>query len=920
MGEIANFGDTVNIIKEPQITVNDYTRGLTVNSTNLTDAELVLTIDQAKSFSFKLDDLERRFSHVNFQAVASDNAAYKLKDAMDSNILTAISTGGTIDMSSASGSAVYTIIGGAGTDNLNGDDGNDTFKIVASTEGNSDTIDGDGGSTNTLDVSSGTHVLTDNNKIVNIHNITLNNSTINLTNQAEGFKITGGSGTDNITGGSGDDIIIVSAAGQANSDTINGGGGTNKIEVSTGTHTLTTDGNISNISEVIAHASGSTINLSNQTEGFTITGNNAGDIITGGDGNDIIAGKGGDDTLTGGTGNDLFKIETATDSVLDLTNGDNFQVSGTAVMNATGVTAFSAGGTTSNASTSTANIHAHSTTSSSIDMSGAGSGKFKIFVGAGTDIIKGGASDDIITISSSGQGDADTIDGHTGTADVLALSTGTHTFNDNNKLKNIETITTHSSGSTLVLTNQLETFTITGGAGKDYVTGGNGVDTINTGNNEDTITGGAGDDIITGGSSNDIFNIDSGEDTVNDLTTGDVFVVSAGATLNAINVTNFIANSSSKNEHATGTAKLTAKASTTSVIKMNNAGAGKYNLVAGSGTDTLWGGSSDDIITIAASGQGDADTLDGYGGTDILQLSAGTHTFTTNDNMIQNIEEVKVDTTSGSTVDLTNQTEGFKITVGGQTDSVTGSDGNDIIVITSAGDGNNDTLIGGAGADVINLSAGSHTFSDNAKLATIETINANSSSTTLDLTNQVEGFTVAGGMSSAGGSSAGLFTKTSIDVYGLQAAYNTDNYGLSVSYALTEGYNFVTEHEDDGYDTTYWGLNGYYSFDDPSLPSISVGYEAEDRSSSGGTNPNYPALEKSGFFVGLTWDSIGPGSLSTGLSTITNYQESETEYYQYEAAYAYPLNDGVTITPGVFIKETSGDDETGIVVKTSFSF
>ena len=282
-------------------------------------------------------------------------------------------------MSSASGSAVYTIIGGAGTDNLKGDDGNDTFKIVASTEGNSDTIDGDGGSANTLDVSSGTHVLTDNNKIVNIHNITLNNSTINLTNQAEGFKITGGSGTDNITGGSGDDIIIVSAAGQANSDTINGGGGTNKIEVSTGTHTLTTDGNISNISEVIAHASGSTINLSNQTEGFTITGNNAGDIITGGDGNDIIAGKGGDDTLTGGAGNDLFKVETATDSVLDLTNGDNFQVSGTAIMNATGVTAFSAGGTTSNASTSTANIHAHSTTSSNIDMSGAGSGKFKIF-------------------------------------------------------------------------------------------------------------------------------------------------------------------------------------------------------------------------------------------------------------------------------------------------------------------------------------------------------------------------------------------------------------------------------------------------------------------------------------------------------------------------------------------------------------
>ena len=93
MGEIANFGDTVNIIKEPQIAVADYTRGLAVTSTDLTDQELVLTIDQAKSFSFKIDDLERRFSHVNFQAIASDNAAYKLKDAMDANILAAISAG-----------------------------------------------------------------------------------------------------------------------------------------------------------------------------------------------------------------------------------------------------------------------------------------------------------------------------------------------------------------------------------------------------------------------------------------------------------------------------------------------------------------------------------------------------------------------------------------------------------------------------------------------------------------------------------------------------------------------------------------------------------------------------------------------------------------------------------------------------------
>ena len=45
----------------------------------------------------------------------------------------------------------------------------------------------------------------------------------------------------------------------------------------------------------------------------------------------------------------------------------------------------------------------------------------------------------------------------------------------------------------------------------------------------------------------------------------------------------------------------------------------------------------------------------------------------------------------------------------------------------------------------------------------------------------------------------------------------------------------------------------------------------------------------------------------------------------YEAFYSYALNDGVTITPLVYYKETAktftGDDElTGVMLKTSFSF
>lgn len=94
-GEITQYGDTVNIIKEPTISVTDYLRGTDTSAgeTALTDEELTLIIDQAKYFRFKVDDLEERFSHVNWQAIAADNAAYQLKDAYDVNVLTAMLAG-----------------------------------------------------------------------------------------------------------------------------------------------------------------------------------------------------------------------------------------------------------------------------------------------------------------------------------------------------------------------------------------------------------------------------------------------------------------------------------------------------------------------------------------------------------------------------------------------------------------------------------------------------------------------------------------------------------------------------------------------------------------------------------------------------------------------------------------------------------
>ena len=86
-GEIANMGDSVKIIKEPEITVKEYARGTTITPQDLDDEDFSLTIDKANYFAFKVDDIEEAHSHVNFQSLASDRAAYRLSDQFDQDVL-----------------------------------------------------------------------------------------------------------------------------------------------------------------------------------------------------------------------------------------------------------------------------------------------------------------------------------------------------------------------------------------------------------------------------------------------------------------------------------------------------------------------------------------------------------------------------------------------------------------------------------------------------------------------------------------------------------------------------------------------------------------------------------------------------------------------------------------------------------------
>ena len=86
-GEIAAQGDTVKIIKEPEVSVKSYSRGTQVAAQDLDDEDFSLTIDKANYFAFKIDDIEEAHSHLNFMDMATNRAAYRLADNHDQEVL-----------------------------------------------------------------------------------------------------------------------------------------------------------------------------------------------------------------------------------------------------------------------------------------------------------------------------------------------------------------------------------------------------------------------------------------------------------------------------------------------------------------------------------------------------------------------------------------------------------------------------------------------------------------------------------------------------------------------------------------------------------------------------------------------------------------------------------------------------------------
>ena len=95
-GEIQKFGDTVHIQKFGDIEVKDYTRADGVGEPKDPGAgsTVALTIDQAKYFNFKIEDIEAAQANVNLMEKAMQRAAYAIGDVIDQYIAAFVNQAG----------------------------------------------------------------------------------------------------------------------------------------------------------------------------------------------------------------------------------------------------------------------------------------------------------------------------------------------------------------------------------------------------------------------------------------------------------------------------------------------------------------------------------------------------------------------------------------------------------------------------------------------------------------------------------------------------------------------------------------------------------------------------------------------------------------------------------------------------------
>ena len=187
-------------------------------------------------------------------------------------------------------------------------------------------------------------------------------------------------------------------------------------------------------------------------------------------------------------------------------------------------------------------------------------------------------------------------------------------------------------------------------------------------------------------------------------------------------------------------------------------------------------------------------------------------------------------------------------------------------------------------------------------------------------------------------STKGFLTDQDQNKINTQVAYTADNYHVSATYSVAQGFNawkyYSTKDAANGADDTdvtsdSFALRGWWRPDGTgtTIPSISVGYDTmsfEGRSD---------VSEASGYFVGLNWadmfqpdDKIGValGQPIKATEAVDGATLSEVDPLLWEIYYSFRPNDSIEVTPAIFggkdVKADKDDDLFGAVLTTTFKF
>ncbi|MEH2141289.1 beta strand repeat-containing protein [Nostoc sp.] len=555
--------------------------------------------------------------------------------------------------------------------------------------------------------------------IFNLNTVTFLND---LDNNVNGFDnsddvINGQGGDDKIDGLSGNDLL----RGGAGNNTLNGGTGDDKLNVdySLGNNLLNgDDGNDSLTAssynydggEGVYPASGNnTLNGGAGDDTLSALGSFGNNFLSGGDGNDTLnasylftmAGHGffgssGNNTLNGGTGDDTLLAESPLGNNLLSGDDGNDYLSSSGIDGYRSFFSFTSSGNntldggvgndTLRAEYSTGNnllsgdegndylsISGYLIEYSSFEVFDASSGNNTLNGGAGNDtlraeystgnnLLSGGDGNDSFYVNTKSSDTApsnlvtQTVDGGKGD-DLLRVDYSRATkgmISTINPTTNTGSITV---GINSVSYKNIERLNISGTAYDDNIVGSNGNDTLSGGvSGKDTIDGGKGDDLL----SVDYTNATGGITTTFNATTN-IGSIRAG--------TNLVSYKNIEELNILGTAY-------------------DDNIVGNNGNDTL------------STGSGGKDTIDGGKGDDVLYVdySGATGGITTTFNATTKIGSITAGTYGVSYKNI----EGLNITGTNYDDNIVGSNGNDTI---SGGyyDSDNDTIIGGAGDDRLNI-------------------------------------------------------------------------------------------------------------------------------------------------------------------------------------------------------------------------